>query len=100
MTENKKLSWVHTRPTSDAGFYNKYACVVLTAYDYKASFIIEEIICDGGRDKRGRYRLYLEQELLSEFDSRELGTYASCEEAIAAAEEEYKNINTFIKKQL
>lgn len=100
MIDNKRLSWVHTRPTSETGFYNKYDCLVLTVYDYKASFVIEEIICEGGRVPRGHYRLFLEQIFQLEGDVLEIGTYASYEEAIAAAEEEYKNFNGFIRKQL
>ena len=100
MIDNKRLSWLHTRPTSDAGFYNKYEAIILTAYDYKVQFTIEEIICEGGRAPRGHYGLFLGQVFQIEADSRELGTYASHAEAIAAGEEEYKNFNVFIRKQL
>lgn len=69
MIDNKRLSWVHTRPTSETGFYNKYEAIILTAYDYKVQFTVEEIICEGGRAPRGHYGLFLEQ-VFQNFKSR------------------------------
>lgn len=93
----KELLWVHSRPTCDAGFYNKYEATILNVYDYKASFVVEELVCD---DERGRYRLYLDQSLQSESDSKDLGIYATVKDACAAADEEYSNVHTLLSSQL
>ena len=96
MSKKKELLWMHSRPTCDAGFYNKYEAAILNVYDYKASFVIEELVCD----ERGRYRLFLDQFLLSEYDSKDLGIYATVKDACAAADEEYSNVHTLLSSQL